>query len=135
MAPAREGLNASQEDSSGRTEAKRQDVHLDFHFLKSPQIRTIHVDGAFGGVTPKGNNICMTVYCERFPVPTQVSHALSNEGVVGEELRECRIVRNGLVRELEANLVFDIDTAKTLVSWLVEKIKRAEELSRTSGDQ
>lgn len=102
------------------------DGTIDFHHIKSNAFRTIHVDGAFGGVSPRGSLINMTLFNERWPVPTQITHAIDKDGAVGEELKERRATRRGVVRELEANLVFDVETAKRLVQWLLDKIQQAE---------
>jgi len=103
-----------------------EDGTIDFHNIKSNGFRTIHVDGAFGGVTPLGNHISMTVFSERWPVPTQITHKIDQAGTLGEELTERRATRGGIVRELEANLVFDIETAKRLADWLLGKIQQAD---------
>ena len=99
---------------------------IDFHYIKSGVFRTIHVDGAFGGLSPRASHITMTLFNERWPVPTQITHKIDENGSLGEELKERRATRKGVVRELEANLVFDIDTAKQLAQWLLEKIQQAE---------
>ena len=103
-----------------------EDGTIDFHNIKGDGFRTIHVDGAFGGVTPRGDHINMTVFSERWPVPTQITHKIDQAGTLGEELTERRATRRGIVRELEANLVFDIETAKRLAQWLMGKIQQAD---------
>lgn len=109
------------------------DGTIDFHHIKSNAFRTIHVDGAFGGVSPRGSLINMTLFNERWPVPTQMTHTIDKDGAVGEELKERRATRCGVVRELEANLVFDIDTARQLANWLLEKIRLAESARTQRG--
>lgn len=111
------------------------DGTIDFHNIKSNSFRNIHVDGAFGGVSPRGQHINMTIFSERWPVPTQMTHRIDEDGSLGEELAEKRATRRGIVRELEANLVFDVETAKRLVQWLAEKIQQAEGSSTQKGPE
>jgi len=111
------------------------DGTIDFHNIKGDGFRTIHVDGAFGGVSPRGQHINMTIYSERWPVPTQMTHKVDENGTLGEELAEKRATRRGIVRELEANLVFDIETAKRLAQWLLEKIQQSEDAMAPRGSE
>lgn len=103
---------------------------LRYHLLKSNSFRTIYADGVFGGVTPR-LSIAATFFNERHPLPDQLVHAINEDGTLGSEIREERIARDGIVRELEANIIMDVMFAKALVGWLNEKIafieKRIEE--------
>ena len=57
-----------------------------FHFIKAEQFRNIHVDGAHGGVTPKGL-IQVAIYNERVPIPREVVHTVSEDGHLGDDVR------------------------------------------------
>jgi hypothetical protein len=103
-----------------------------FHYVKSNFFRVIHVDGAFGGLSPRGL-IEMAVFNERLPIPTLTVQPLKEDQTLGDELRDARVSRDGIFRELEANLVFDVETAKILVDWLQDKIKQLEHLSRSKS--
>jgi len=96
-----------------------------YHFLKSNAYRAIHADGVFGGVTPR-LTIAATFFNERHPLPDQTVHEIKEDGTIGEEIRSERISRDGLVRELEANIIMDAGFAKVLVNWLNEKIEFIE---------
>lgn len=111
------------------------DGTIDFHYLKSQFLRNIHVDGVFGGLSPKGNNICMVVFSERWPIPTQTTANIAEDGKLGSEIAERRITRRGAVRELEANLIIDIPMAKIMMNWLKEKIDEAEAVNTLKGGQ
>jgi hypothetical protein len=97
-----------------------------FHYLKSNAFRTIHADGVFGGVTPR-LDIAATFFNERVPLPDQTVQSINDDGTAGDEIFEERIVRDGLVRELEANIIMDVAFAKTLVKWLSDKITFIEQ--------
>ena len=93
-----------------------------FDQIKSPSFRTVHADGVWGGVTPRGN-INMGFYSERSAFPLQVTHAISAEQHLGDEIKEERIGRDAIVREIECNVIIDVRFADSLVSWLQDKIK------------
>lgn len=100
-----------------------------FDYIKSNFFRVVHIDGAFGGISPRGDHILMTVWNERGPIPKQTVHEISDSGVVGQEIMEDRITREAIVREVETQLVMDISVAEQVVAWLNVKIELAKESS------
>jgi hypothetical protein len=105
-------------------------TELEFEFEKSAHFRVIHVDGAFGGVSPGTRLINMAVYNERSPIPKSVTHSV-HKGGLGPEIREKRTGRTAIFREVEANLIMNLDIAIAVRAWLDEKIgqlQKAEEL-------
>jgi hypothetical protein len=94
-----------------------------FEFIKSIHFRPISVDGAFGGLSPTGRSIHMTLYSERRALPKKTVHPLSLDGKLGEEIREKREVREGIIREMEVDAVMDLPTAIALRKWLTDKIQ------------
>ena len=91
---------------------------ISFELLKSNLFRVIHCDGIFGGVNPKGNQIRMTFFGERWPIPKKMVHRISDAGNLEEEIKERREVKNSVVRELEAEIVMDLETAISVHEWL-----------------
>ena len=92
-----------------------------FDYIKSNYFRTVYVNGIFGGLSPQGDVINMSVYTERWPLPKQVVHKLENS-LCKDEIREERITRNAIVREIDVNLVITIEQAISMKEWLEEKI-------------
>ena len=82
-----------------------------FDFEKSRFFRVIHVDGAVGAISPSSAFIHMSVFSERSPVPKRMVHSLEAGGALGPEISEKRTVRPGTFRELEVDLVFNLETA------------------------
>lgn len=105
------------------SEADRPPTEIEFNFEKGNFFRVIHVDGAFGGISPTGL-LHMAVYNERSPVPKKIVQKVDESGKLGSEIPERRNVRSGVFRELEADLVFTIETAVALRDWLDDKIKQ-----------
>lgn len=90
-----------------------------FHYLKTSSYRTYHVDGIFGGLTPRGS-LYVELFVERKPTPTMVKHKISGSGEIGEEI--LREGKRGFIREIESGLIMDINMAKTFHKWLGSKI-------------
>jgi hypothetical protein len=120
----------SAEEVADAASTSEHPTKIRFHYLKSNAFRSIHADGVFGGVTPR-LDIAATFFNERLPLPDQTAQKINDDGTIGDEIPSERIVRDGLVRELEANIIMDVGLAKTLVQWLNDKIafieKRLEE--------
>lgn len=95
-----------------------------YYFQKSPDFRTIHVDGAFGGLTPQAN-VSLSFFSERFAIPQSTIHSVVG-GVLGPEI--ARNVKPGIVREMEINCIMDIHTTKQVIEFLQNKVKDAENL-------
>ena len=94
-----------------------------------PSLTTVHVDGAFGGITPNGH-IDINLYSERNPIPTLVFHPLT-DGKLGDEIRSERVTRDGVVRELEVGAVMDVRAARGLRDWLTSQIEELEKTLRS----
>ena len=94
-------------------------TEIEFHYLKSPSFRMIHVDGAYGGVTPRGL-IVAHLFSERPPIPQQLIHSVTPDGKLGSETR--KVGKEGVIREVEAGIILDVREATSLVKWLQQKI-------------
>ena len=98
-----------------------------FDFIKSNYFRVIHVEGAFGGSSPH-NLINMAIYNERWPIPKQITKEFK-ENKAGREID--RATRDAIVREVEAQLVMDVATAKRICEWLQKQIGSIEERTKS----
>ena len=106
-------------------------AELEFYFEKGFFFRVVHVDGAFGGVAPAGGQIHMSVYNERHPIPQKAVHEV-NHGMLGKEITEKRVTRPGIYREVEADLVFNLQTAIAIRSWLDDRIKELQQANEVT---
>ncbi len=96
-----------------------------FEYLKSPDFRVIHADGVYGGLTPHGQ-LFISFFSERYPIPTATVFQLEPGGNLGPEVRTEREGRKGIIREIEAGVMVDVETARVIVDWLQGKIQEAE---------
>lgn len=93
---------------------------ISFHYVKSGQFRSIHVDGAIGGPLPQGGGLSMALFSERMPIPQRVETELLEDASLGKEVD--RSGRTGVIRELEIVAILSIAAAARLHAWLGEKL-------------
>lgn len=89
---------------------------LRFHQIKSNYFRVVHADGMWCSVSQ--NNVHLTFYNERAPLPTEVvSNVLENNTLGGEDYSK-RVAKQDFVRELEVDVVLSRQVAVFLHDWL-----------------
>ena len=103
---------------------------IDVHYLKTCNYRTYHADGVFGGLTPSVK-IYMELFIQRAVTPQIIRHKTATDGMLGEEIE--REGKEGIIREIEAGIVMDIDVARVFRAWLDERIKTVEEITAKEG--
>ncbi|HKV38014.1 MAG TPA: hypothetical protein VJX67_02285 [Blastocatellia bacterium] len=101
--------------------------HLEVRYSKGANFRVLHADGIYGGILPN-LNIHMAFFVERGPLPNFVRYNISPEGMLIGEDESSKSIEQGIVREVETVVVFDINTAKSVFQWLKEKLDLAETL-------
>lgn len=103
---------------------------FDFHYIKSNGFRVVHADGVWGGPNLRGY-ITMSFFSERHPIPRRLTHEVKSDGTFGQEIG--REIRGGTIREVEVEVMVDLSMAKSLNSWLAEKIKILEDRRNADG--
>jgi hypothetical protein len=116
------GIMSEEKDQTGTVISE-----VAFRYTKSSLCRVIHMDGAWGGVTPQGH-VQMGLYSEKHEVPE--SHTYD---VVGKDsssksgvLRQKAIADRGLVREIEVEVIMSTEVARALMRWLEERLAMVE---------
>ena len=103
---------------------------IEFVFERSADFRVIHVDGAFGGISPGPLLIRMAVYNESLSIPDRITHSFA-DGALGDEILEKRDGETRIIRRLEADLVMSLETAIGFRVWLdtkINELQRGKEL-------
>lgn len=96
-------------------------TEIKFFYEKSNFFRVVHADGVFGGSTPLGY-LHLAFYNERHPIPKTTALALVEDGKVsGPEKILDR--KEGIFREVEVDVVMDLNVAVAFRGWLDEKIE------------
>lgn len=99
---------------------------ITFHFIKSNFFRVVHVDGAWGGITPQAK-IHVDFYSERQPIPRSITSTVT-DGRIGQEVRDSRESKEGIIREVEVGLVMDVAVAEQVIIWLQDRVTMAKNL-------
>lgn len=100
---------------------------LTLQYTKSVLCRVIHVDGAWGGITPQGA-IQMDLYSQKHEVPASTTYDVLKEDPSSQRsnLKEKRTVNRGFVREVEVEVIMSPEVARTLKTWLEERLAMLE---------
>jgi hypothetical protein len=109
------------------TAATRHPKSLRFHYIKSNFFRVVHVDGAIGGVTPNGM-IHASLFNERAAIPKEVAHQVNADGSLGTVIDT--VSREGIVREMEVDVILTPTAAQALHDWLADHLGRLRDLQR-----
>ena len=111
--------------------SEKESSSLSFHYLKAHDFHTVHADGVFGGVNPRGR-VNVAFYSERFPLPKAISHRIDQDGKLdlSEELRRDTI--GGIVRDVHVLVDMDYPLAVSFRDWLDEKISQIESSKNTN---
>jgi hypothetical protein len=99
---------------------------VDFHYIKGPDFRSIHVDGAIGGLTTKGF-LHVALFTERAAIPQRTTHGVLPDGTLGNEILEKRLSKEGIVRQMEVDLIVNEETARDLRIWLDQMLQDFED--------
>lgn len=100
-------------------------TQIGIHYQRSRHYRTIHADGAQFGVTPRGQ-IQFTLFNDQKPMPEFVMHEITPEGTLGKPIEQS--VREGAVREVEVNVIMDIEAATSFLDVLQTTLKQIKEI-------
>jgi hypothetical protein len=113
-------------ESSGMKDQSSEQQEVCIQYFKSNFFRVIHADGAWGGVSPRGD-IHMAFYNERQAIPDTSKFMVSDQGMVKPEEFQAS---SEFVREVEVDIIFDLQTARSLRAWLNDRIALLENLIR-----
>lgn len=102
---------------------------VNFHYVKSPHFRVLHVDGAVGGVTPRGH-IHAAFYSERPAIAKHTTHEIDPSGHLGSE----KIIegKDGIVREMDVDIILSRTAAVELQDWLSSRIRDLDDMLGSS---
>jgi hypothetical protein len=103
-------------------------LQLPIHFIKSSQFRVIHASGAwYGGDTQQ--NLHITFFNERNPIPKKVVLNVNGKGMVLNEDMTKRESKEGVVREMEVDVILSLQAAIEFHKTLGENLKAIQEFN------
>lgn len=98
-------------------------TRVEYHLIKGNHFRVIHVDGAIGGITPRG--LChMAIYNERPAIPKlRIQDILSDTELSDERTAKVLGEPNiGITREVELDMIMDERTVRQLHEWFTRRV-------------
>lgn len=98
---------------------------VQFHYIKSNLFRVVHVDGAYGGLTPQ-LNVFLSMYSDRLPIPEMQVMSVNDSGQLVDEIVTERVSKRGIIREVEVGIVMSVANARSLIDFLTVKVEQAE---------
>lgn len=109
---------------------------LEFNYQKSPHYRAIHVDGFYGGPTPRGL-MCVSFFNERQVIPRRVQRRIISEsdGLVVAGQEEVVESLDGILRHLETTVFMDVNAARDFFTWFEGHLRTLEENAGVPEDQ
>lgn len=120
-------------DKEIRPDEDGQTQRVTFFYENSPVCRAIHASGVMGSVSPDATTY-MALFSEHVAYPDRQVYA----GKLGQEppsevLAE-RQGRTGVVRQVEAEVFLNEQTAKQLISWLEDRLRNVEEVRKRAQE-
>jgi hypothetical protein len=104
------------------------------HNKISPLYKEMHVDGAFGGITPRGF-INLSFYAERAPIPKSTEFEITESGTVGKQIAHSPDSKTGILREFEMGIYMDLNAAKSLLDFLTARVNDLEKALKTNNER
>jgi len=110
-----------------KTKNAGKTIKAQIKYEKSKDFKSALCTGAYGGVGQKGL-INMYLFLDRMALPEKEVYKVDEKGHIIEIMED---ERSAVVREVYFGALFDISTAKSLHTWLGEKIKNLEEMYKS----
>lgn len=110
-------------------------TEINFDYLKGNLFRTIHTDGAIGGLTPPGQ-IHMSFFSERMAIPrrvTMVAEINKKTGSMALGAEIGRETRDSIVREMEVDVIMNLGTAERVHDWLGGQIAELSKREKSAA--
>ncbi|MFH6603445.1 hypothetical protein ACEZ3G_08150 [Maribacter algicola] len=88
-----------------------------------------YVNGAHGGVTPKGE-IAINFFMERHAIPYSQTYEVDEDGLLTREIKdeaEPKDLNTSFIRYIKTGIIVDYSTAKSIYQWLGNHIDKIEE--------
>ena len=101
-----------------------------FFYIKGQHFRVIHVDGSIGGLTPRGL-LHIALFNERPAIPQMTEHGFTEEGYLGDAT--VQEGKEGIVRELEVDILMSRATAVEMRDWLSNRIEDLDRYLAAAG--
>lgn len=103
-------------------------TEIEFFFEYEPSYRVVPVNGAWGGLTPRGE-LKLDFFVESIQTPERIKNRMQDDGRLGDEIS--RTPERRIVRRLQVGILVGIEEAESIAKFI---IGRVEELRKEKGD-
>jgi hypothetical protein len=107
-------------------EEKKRIEQIRFIYRKARHHRTFHSDGIWASVTPQ-LEVQFALFNNLKPMPEEVTHRVTPEGVLGEEIIETRKIEQSVIREVDATIVMSKETMTAAIELLQRMLRQIDE--------
>ncbi|NOY77778.1 MAG: hypothetical protein GXO76_07910 [Calditrichaeota bacterium] len=102
---------------------------IKFKYIFSEDYNPIYINGAFGGINPRGE-LVINFYFERHGLPISQSYEITKEGMLGDEIdNEPSDLKSSMVRIVKNGIILNLQSAQEIHKWLGDYIKKLQELT------
>ncbi|RYD79424.1 MAG: hypothetical protein EOP53_09665 [Sphingobacteriales bacterium] len=105
---------------------------VEIQYSESPNYNSSYISGIFGGINTSGM-LEIDFFTDRLSRPKSTIHKIEN-GNIGSEM-ESEQEHHLHARKVEFTAMMNLEVAKSVQAWLMEKISALEQLSQQSGKQ
>lgn len=95
------------------------DKEITFRFEKDPEYRVVTANGAWGGITPRGD-MKFDLFFEHIDLPEEINYMATPDGLGPETSRNPTPAP--ITREVLIGVVMTPENAENLGRWLLEKV-------------
>lgn len=104
-----------------------------FKYIYNYSYNPVYVNGAHGGISPRGE-LVMNFYLERPPLPEEIRHEITQNGIIGEVTAEKpENLSNSMVRFIDSGVVLNYESARNIHHWIGECLKQMETIERAKA--
>lgn len=108
--------------------------NITFKYLFAKDYNPEYINGAYGGVGPKGE-IIINFYMERLPVPYEEVNSILPNGTLERISITPTDHDNNIIRFVKSGVVLNLENAILIKDFLDTQISRLEELSKGTNDK
>jgi hypothetical protein len=103
-----------------------------FHNKILQTFKSYHVDGAYGGITPRGL-IALSFFTERFPIPKSQDYEIVDGGRVGSKISDSEDSLIGIIRQYEVSVYMDVNVCRELINLLTSKLSEYDAIVKETA--
>jgi len=102
---------------------------IKFKYKFRDDYNPVYVNGAYGGITPKGE-IIANFFLERHAIPKKETLNIEEDNDTKRVEFEPGDLHDSLVRYVETGIVMNVDTAREIITWLQDKLQMIDDLNK-----